>query len=271
MISHFLVAGGDRRSYLLAELLKKEGFSVNTIGFDEDFPAEAALRRAETVLLPYPHSVQDGRIRMPGKEGFPLKTLLKSFNPGTLIFHHGNTGCYGDDFRWRLYDCDPLFTLQNAQISAEGALFELMKAREKTVYSMRCLVTGYGVFGRALTKLLLGVGARVTVAARREEALSMADLDGAETLYLCRLEETPRVWDAVLNTVPSRILSDTFIASLPKHCILMELASGKGGFDAECAERDGKKVLLLPGIPGRYAPRAAARVLMNSVLSSLKE
>lgn len=271
MVSRFLIAGGDRRSLLLAELLKEEGYTVDTIGFDEESADENAVQCAEAVLLPYPHSVQEGKIRTPGKEGIPIKWLLEHLSPGTWIFHHGNIGLYGDVFRGRLYDWDPIFTLQNAQISAEGALFELMKATEETVYSMRCLVTGYGVFGRALTKLLLGMGARVTVAARREEAIRIAELDGAEGLYLEELEKSDKKWDAVLNTVPSAILSDGFVSSLREHCILMELAGNKGGFDAVHAEKAGKPVLRLPGIPGRYAPKAAARALMNSVLSSLKE
>lgn len=272
MVSEFLIIGGDGRSLALYELLKSEGYTVSLFGFDDAVPQEECVRRAQVVLLPYPHSVRDGKIRTQDGQGVPFQTFADLMTPGTVIFHHGPVGCVGEDqFRWRLYDCDPFFTLHNAHISAEGAIFELMKCTDETVHSMRCLVTGYGVFGRALTKMLLGIGASVTVAARREEALRLAEMDGAETVFLERLAEMDKKWDAVLNTVPAKILSQDFVASLPEHCLLMELAGSRGGFDAEKAEACGKKVLRLPGIPGRYSPKAAARALMNSVLNSLKE
>ncbi|MBE5778650.1 MAG: hypothetical protein E7331_04870 [Clostridiales bacterium] len=272
MISRFLVAGGDRRMALLANQLVQRGFCVDTLCLCNGQNDSVEINKAQALLLPYPFSVEDGKIRTVSGDGVPLQTILEQLTPGTIIYHHGHTRGAGEErFRWRLYDSDPELVLQNAVISAEGAVNALMQSTEDAVVNLHCLVTGYGIFARALTRMLLGIGAKVTVTARREEALRLAQLDGARTLSLSEIEESNKNWDVVMNTVPAKILNPDVVSAFKPGCILMELASKPGGFDVKPAEHDGKKFIALPGIPGKYAPLAAAKALCDSVIRTLEE
>lgn len=268
----FLVVGGDRRSCLLTEEIRRRGFSVETLGI---IPGDTALVRpekADVVLLPYPFSQKEGIIRNQLGIELTLSSFLGRLKPGTVVFYHGRTECMDrDDLCWKLYDSDPLFHKENARISAEGALSALMLATEDSLYNMHCLVTGYGEFGQAITKQLVTFGGKVTVAARRQEALELARKDGARALLLFALEKELPDADVVLNTVPAPILGDRFLEKLPTHCLMMELASQPGGFDQQKARELHMPVISLPGIPGKYAPLAAAKALLKAVLNVMKE
>lgn len=268
----YLVAGGDRRSDLLADELKKQGYAVQTLGVysGDDHMADDAL--ADVLLLPYPFSVKEGFIRSQLGMELSLETAIQRLKKDAVIFYHGKGHASSlGDFRWIPYDSDPDFLRENSRISAEGAISALMLATEDSLKNMHCLVTGYGVFGRALVQMLLQFGGKVTVAARRQEALELARQDGASVVALASLENATPGFDAVLNTVPATVVSEKVLQTLPAQCLLMELASQPGGFDQQKAQELHLPVMNLPGIPGKYAPRAAAKALMKTVISTLKE
>jgi len=267
----FLVAGGDRRSCLLADELKKQGYAVQTLGVNPGDDAPTDAPKADVLLLPYPFSVKDGRIRNQAGLELSMEDVLCRGMDGAAIFYHGRLENPRADFRWVPYDSDPDFLRENARISAEGAVSALMLATEDSLRNMHCLVTGYGVFGRELARMLMLFGSKVTVAARRQEALDLARLDGASVVALHSLGDASHGFDAVLNTVPAQIISADVLERLPAHCLLMELASQPGGFDQQKAKELHLPVLNLPGIPGKYAPRAAAKALMKTVISACKE
>ena len=57
------------------------------------------------------------------------------------------------------------------------------------------------------------------------------------------------------------LLNRELLSALPKDCVLLELASAPGGFDPEDARKLGLRQRNLPGLPGKYAPEAAAEAL----------
>ena len=77
---------------------------------------------------------------------------------------------------WRLVNAlrDDIFVRENASLTAEGALCAAMACQDGALQGQHCLVIGYGRIGQALTRMLRGVGAGVTVAARREESRILA-------------------------------------------------------------------------------------------------
>ena len=63
------------------------------------------------------------------------------------------------------------------------------------------------------------------------------------------------------DRVQKRGLNRERLSALPKDCVLLELASAPGGFDPEDARKLGLRQRNLPGLPGKYAPEAAAEAL----------
>ena len=67
----------------------------------------------------------------------------------------------------------------------------------------------------------------------------------------------------LFNTVPSQIITPDALHALSSGALIMELASPPYGFDLEAARALGFDAVLESGLPSRYAPRTAARLLMD--------
>ena len=163
---------------------------------------------------------------------------------------------------WRLVNAlrDDIFVRENASLTAEGALCAAMACQDGALQGQHCLVIGYGRIGQALTRMLRGVGAGVTVAARREESRILAG-EGSVPI-----EGIPAVLphtDFLFNTVPAPVLPDTALPLLPRGAHLFELASPPYGFDVEAARKLCLDARLESGLPGRYCPQSAAEALLR--------
>ncbi len=153
------------------------------------------------------------------------------------------------------YD-DPIYLLQNAALTAEAAAELLMRRASRAVTGMRVLVTGYGRVGSLLAEKLAALGARVTVADRSPVRRAEAQ---ARSLDAVPFDEISPSWDAVMNTVPAPVLRGDYGGAL---CV--ELASAPGGW------ADDTPVLKSRGLPGLYAPRAAADILAEALYRALE-
>lgn len=154
------------------------------------------------------------------------------------------------------YYADAVYALENAALTAEGAIELLMRRSSREVMGMDVLVVGYGRVGQALARRLQGLGARVTVAARGQQARALARTQGCQAVGL---ENIGGPYGAVLNTVPAPILEGDYGGAL---CI--DLASAPGGWPL------GSAVLKAPGLPGLYAPKAAADVMAEAIYRVLE-
>ena len=157
---------------------------------------------------------------------------------------------------------DERFALENASLTAEGAVYAAMGASSLAIRDARCLVSGYGRIGKRLTELLISLGAHVTVAARRQESRDEA---GENSIPIGAVPDALPDVDLVFNTVPALILDENALRFLPRSACLIELASPPYGTDLDAARRMGLNVLLESGVPGRYCPRSAALVLLDYI------
>ena len=152
---------------------------------------------------------------------------------------------------------------QNALISAEGALYTAMARVPYTLRGAKCVVVGYGRIGQELTRLLLALGAQVHIVARREESRLQAEKDGACAFAVEALDAALQGMQMLFSTVPSPIITTAALQNLLPGALVMELASPPYGFNLHAARALGFDAVLESGIPARYAPRTAARLLMD--------
>lgn len=262
----FLVVGGDRRMGLLARLLTEDGFTVDTLGLRPGDEKTARVREAKVLLFPYPVSVKNGRV--PTQTGLlirPEEILAQAEPKATVLAGRGleQTILY--------YEQAEDFARRNAELSAESALGEVMQRSERALMDMRLLITGYGLFGRALALHCRAMGAEVCIAARREAARHQARTDGMEAIPLEEMGERAAQVHMLLNMVPARIIGEDVLKALPESAWLLELASAPYGFDREAAERLHPRFEILPGLPGKCVPLSAALTLKDACLALLKE
>ena len=161
------------------------------------------------------------------------------------------------------YYQDETLLMENARITAEAALFEVMNLLPCTVYDCRCLVAGFGRIGKALTARLLGLGAAVTVAARKEKDREAAQKMGAQAVSFTK--PLPPC-DVIFNTVPAPVFSSDLLPC-GKNILYVELASSPGLDRAP----DGIKILKAASLPGKYAPDTAGRAIAAVLLGEGKE
>ena len=129
-------------------------------------------------------------------------------------------------------------TVANAAATAESALQIAMEHLDRTLLGMECLVLGFGRIGKLLAYRLHGLGAHVTVTARKPSDLAWIRAYGWQALETGRLDGALCDFGAVFNTVPSPVLGHLLLAQLPKGCLCVELASVQG-IDLAAAEELG--------------------------------
>lgn len=251
---------------LLARLLSQDGFAVDTLGLRPGDEKTARVGEAKTLLFPYPISVKNGRV--PTQTGLlihPEEILTQAAPEATVL---AGRGLEQTVLR---YEQAEGFARRNAELSAESALGEMMQRSERALMDMRVLITGYGLFGRALAMRCRALGASVCVAARREAVRRQAVEEGMEAIPLEEMGERAASVHMLLNTVPAPIIGEDVLMALPESAWLLELASAPYSFDREAAERLHPRFEILPGLPGKCVPLSAALTLKEACLALLKE
>lgn len=71
--------------------------------------------------------------------------------------------------------------------------------------------------------------------------------------------------DIIINTIPSSILNENVLTHLSKECLVLDIAGQGGGTDFEKAKELGIEAHLCSGLPGKYSPKASARILAEFI------
>jgi dipicolinate synthase subunit A len=159
----------------------------------------------------------------------------------------------------------------NSVPSAEGALQMAMESSSITIHSSESFVLGFGRLGLTMTRVLLGLGARVTVVARSSCDLARAHEMGARPVEFADLEKEISRAQIIFNTVPHMVLNRPVLEHAAQDTVIIDLASIPGGTDFEYAQMMGIKALLAPGLPGIVAPKTAGHILARVYPSILFE
>ncbi len=160
----------------------------------------------------------------------------------------------------RVFDAglDEQFLLANAEISARGALASLLSDTPLDITDMRVGVIGYGRIGRELSRLLLFLGASLTVYTKRASVAADLATIGVDAEIISRDTDLSAL-DAVFNTAPESIISPERIASLPEKTRIIDLASGNIFEPSARLEK-------LSSIPEAMYPKSAGRLYAEAIV-----
>ena len=185
-----LVAGGDLRQVTAAAALA-ETCSVTVTGFDRFGSLPENIRAAEhsqdlpheldALILPMPVTQDGVFLHTPfSSTSVRMTELLPHVKSGGYVYggmlteadrrHIAHAGLHAAD-----YVRQETFAIRNAVPTAEGAIQIAMQELPVVLHGLPCLILGAGRVSRALQQRLRGLGANVTVAARRFPDLARSE------------------------------------------------------------------------------------------------
>ena len=226
------VEGTDGRFEYLRRILKAQGHELVN-----------ELERAELVVTNYPPN-----------SDIPEKCNVAWCGPKK-----------SDDGRLDIMK-DETYMEDVAYLTAEGALAAAMMETPHTIRGASCMVIGWGRIGRALTRLLAGMGARVTVLSRRSAASDEIINAGARPEPTEMAAETLPGHSVVFSTPPAMVLDAHALKYADKNAALIDLASPPYGIDLEFARQLGLHAWREPALPGRYCPQSAAKAIYDALI-----
>lgn len=248
---HFLVLGSEARQLYLAELLRQAGHEVMTA---ENYQPGYH----DAVLLPIPQTAKY------------LEENASKLQKGQIV--------YGCNFpEEQVEECDRRgihfvdymkvegVASRNAIATAEGAIAEALQAGNVSIHGSRSLVIGYGRCGEVLAEKLVSMRAQVTVMDRKSEKRSRAESYGCQAIGFEKAAVTMPGYDFIFNTVPAPVLTGELLRRVKKDVTIIDIASKPGGTDFEFCQKNEINAKLCLGLPGKYAPKSAAKILLEVI------
>ncbi len=282
----FLVVGGDLRQVYTAKKLAEKnkvyaaGFDNNVIDFSNVIYVNHKLELPEImdyIILPLPASQNGVFVNAPFcRNNIPLTSLTPHLKNDGIIF-----GGKIDAATMKIFNKCGIKTVDyfereelnvlNAVPTAEGAVQIAMEEMASTIYGQKVLITGFGRIAKVLVKILNGLGADITVTARKYSDLSWAEIYGCKAVHTSALEDILSEYDLIFNTVPAVILDEECLKHIKNDSLITDLASKPGGVDFDTAGKLGLKVVWALSLPGKIAPVTSGEIIACTILNILKE
>lgn len=277
------VIGGDLRIVRLCEMFSNENYTIYTnkldkYSFNNDNILECENIKKITdnckyIISGIPFSKEGVYLNAPfSNKSIKVDDLLKQLENKILI-----AGAIDKTTKEKaklqnieindLMDIEEL-TILNIIPTVEGAIQIAMEQTEFTIHSSRCLVLGFGRIGKLLSKTLKSLGAEVSCVARKESDLAWIKTFRYNVVHINDLKKDIQKnnYDIIFNTIPAIVLDEENLKVLKnKNTLIIELASKPGGIDLEKAEEYNLKVIKAQGLPGKVAPKTAAKYIKDTL------
>lgn len=256
------VVGGDARFAYLTRLLCSVGHDARAV-----HPMECGVPNLPKAV---PEELSDTKnvvMNWPLPNG---EEVLRRLKVGTRVYFCGPAKPDAVPEGIRVVNLweDEQLLLENAWLTAEGAVAAAMHGGVKALKDCHCLIIGWGRIGRALTEILVGMNVRVTVASRSQRGRNRAVERGAECISTYEMKKYLRGKDIIFSTPPDRVLDATLLKEMRSDVRIIDLSSAPYGVDLEAAKRLGLNAWREPGLPGRYCPFSAAQALLRAMIHS---
>lgn len=154
---------------------------------------------------------------------------------------------------------------KNAEITAEAVIAELLQLSSYSIYGQRIYIAGFGACARPIAAKLKALGADITIVARNEVTQMKAAEEGYRIGDFKSWGEKIGKATAIINTVPSLVVTEEIIHKLSKETVILDIASKPGGTDFACAVERQITAKLALGLPGIYSTKSSARLYKKAI------
>lgn len=284
----YAVIGGDiRQKYIVTELAK-QGKRVCHYALcasvEKDLLSTAATAaslseacHASCIICPIPLCKNGTFLNQSASDKpIPIDSILANLKYGQSFF----AGCIPEDFRIKatkmgikVYDLMQNLSLSyfNSIATAEGAICEAIARSPLNLRHSHCAVLGYGKCGQTILQYLKGTLCHTYVITNDEKELAQAALIADQTGTLSDFANCIEHFDFIFNTIPATVITADLLVKMKRSATIIDIASAPGGIDYVSAKELGINAFLCPGLPGKYAPRSSAKVIMETIESIRKE
>ncbi|MDR0397430.1 MAG: hypothetical protein LBH66_09030 [Oscillospiraceae bacterium] len=269
----WLIAGGDLRSRALAGIAAENGDQVDVMGLPGIAGASAISAVGDepyqAVVLPLPVAERGGRVPTPLLKDDPGLTpdMLSGALSATVWGGTPDAALIRavSDRGGRLVNPNDLepYAIANAYLTAEGAIVSALARYPGALQGADVLVVGYGRIARCLARLLAAWNANVTVCARRADSRAWAEADGCKAVPIGALASEAERCAILFQTAPAMLVDAYVIAGMKPGALVSDLT--REGVDFAAADDRGLDAWRDSGVPGKYAPQAAGRVLYDII------
>lgn len=246
----FAVVGGDARFTYLTRFLREEGRAAFHV--DPMIPEERSkLVSAENVVMHWPED----------------ETIFEDLSENARVYFCGPSFPKNIPDSIKAMDLwsDETLLVENARLTAEGAIAAVMQRSNAALRDCPCLVVGWGRIGRALTEMLMAFGTSVLVASHSEKGCRGAMERGAEGISVEEIKDVIGNRRIVFSTPPFSVIGARELRRADSRTMIVDLASAPYGVDLAAAEQLGLRAWREPKLPGRYCPYSAARALQRAI------
>lgn len=274
------ILGGDLRQCYAAEYLNSLSYKV-TCCHTPDFPYQPEIRQTDSVtealedcrLVLAPTPLTRDNIHLFQTESYPpclLEDLWDSLTADHKFAAHSlsgkyqklldNTGC--QTLIWGKF---PLFQTENARLTAEGLLAEVIRCTPFALSSANILLLGYGCCGKEIASLFLPICQNMYLIEQDTAKKNEARLKGASIIREKDFAKILPKCQIAINTVPASILKTAHLSLLHSSCHIFDIASAPFGFPSDTTEKCLLPYYRIPGIPGRFSPVTAGRLIGQTI------
>lgn len=280
----FAVIGGDLRQIAMAESIAVDGYPVITSGLEnakihscvQKSNLNNAINQSKYVILPLPVT-KDGKTLNAPFSNFTIeinKDFLNLLKNKTVFCGMLNSLLDIDQEYKSLnitdYSKRNEFCIQNAVATAEGAVEIAMQSFDATINGSKCLVAGFGRIGKALSNILKGLNANVSICARKKEDIAWIEAMGFNPINTNCIYKY-NGFDLIFNTIPYMIFNAHTLAKTAIDSIVIDLASAPGGVDFEAAKRLDITAIQALSLPGKVAPKSAGQIIKSTIYNIIEE
>lgn len=161
----------------------------------------------------------------------------------------------------------PEFKILRSRLVSEGILKFILENSERTIYNNDILVLGYGNIGKRISYLLKMIGANVTVAARRTEALEAAKNFNLNVIKIDNISSIIQNNNIIINTIPTKILEEKSLKQIKKGTYIIDIANSKNNIDKKIIREKNIKSNWLLSVAETMFPESFA----ENIFDILKE
>lgn len=249
----FFIDVSDKRNLVVKQTLGSLGYIVKV--YDEK-------------TLDYKNT--DVLVFSPAKKFLPLE--VESLPNDITLFAGASIEKYKDVIKRKnikyinIMD-DEIFTIKNANLTAEGVLALILEKSERSIFKNKVLLLGSGRITKACAMLFAKLGVKYAIASYTfedyQKCYSFCDECYLKEEWANALNE----FDIVVNTRPFKFIDENIINKFAKNTILIETAS------VDCLDSSLVKNFTFvhaPALPMRYASQTAGEYMTERILKEIE-